>query len=41
VYSRLDDGAALAMSTDRALDRVDDFRAGEPEASYVRAREES
>jgi hypothetical protein len=37
VYSRLDDGAALAMSTDRALDRVDDLRAGKAEASDVRA----
>jgi hypothetical protein len=41
VYSGLDDGAALAMSTDRAFDSFDDLRAGEAEASYVRARQES
>jgi len=41
VYSRFDDGAAITMSTDRALDRVDDLRAGQAEASDVRARQET
>jgi hypothetical protein len=41
VYSRLDYGAALTVRPDRALDRVDDLRAGEAEASDIRARQES
>jgi hypothetical protein len=41
VHSRLDYGPALAMSPDRALDGLDDLCAGEPEASDVRAGQES
>jgi len=40
VHSRLDDGAALTMGADRALDRIDDLRASEPKASNVRAGQE-
>jgi len=41
MHSRLDDGAALAVGPDRPLDRIDDLRASEPEASDVRTGQES
>jgi hypothetical protein len=41
VHSRLDDRAALAVGPDRSLDRVNDLRAGEPEAGDVRAGQET
>ena len=41
VHPRLDDRAALAVRADRALDRVDDLGAGEPEAGDVRAGQEA